>query len=60
MTAVSVPLPVGATIDGALVGQALLNDLARATRLSPVVVALVGGRVAGLVSARDVVAAIRA
>lgn len=60
VTAVSVPLPVGATIDGALVGQALLNDLARATRLSPVVVALVDGRVAGLVSARDVVAAIRA
>lgn len=60
VTAVSVPLPVGATVDGTLVGHALLNDLARATRLSPVVVALVDGRVAGLVRASDVIAAIRA
>ncbi|CAM5778045.1 site-2 protease family protein [Cellulomonas persica] len=60
VTAVSVPLPVGATVDGTLVGQALLADLARATRLSPVVVALVDGRVTGLVRATDVIAAIRA
>lgn len=60
VTAVTVPLPVGATVDGGLVGQALLEDLARATRLSPVVVALVDGRVTALIRATDVIAAIRA
>ncbi|GEA80473.1 site-2 protease family protein [Cellulomonas uda] len=60
VTAVSVPLPVGATVDGTLVGQELLRDLARATRLSPVVVALVDGRVTSLLHANEVVAAIRA
>ncbi|MBT0995238.1 site-2 protease family protein [Cellulomonas sp. DKR-3] len=57
---VAITLPVGATVDGRLVGEALLHDLQRATRLSPVVVALVDGRVVGLVHATDVVAAIRA
>jgi len=60
VTAVSIPLPVGATVDGALVGAPLLNELARTARVSPVVVALVDGKVVGLVHAPDVVAAIRA
>lgn len=57
---VAITLPVGATVDGRLVGEALLHDLQRSTRLSPVVVAVVDGRVVGLVHATDVVAAIRA
>lgn len=59
VTAVSVPLPVGAEVDGRLTGQPLLQALAQATRLSPVVVALVDGRVVALVHAPDVVAALR-
>ena len=59
VTAVSIPLPVGATVDGALVGSPFVAELARAMRLSPVVVVLVDGRVVGLVHAPDVVAAFR-
>lgn len=59
VTAVAIALPVGSVVDGALEGQALVAGLAAATRFSPVVVALVDGRVAGLVRASDVIAAIR-
>ncbi|MGN8246256.1 site-2 protease family protein [Cellulomonas soli] len=57
--AVTVPLPVGAVVDGERTGRALLDDLARAGGFSPVVVALVGGRVHALVRVTDVVSAIR-
>ncbi|MCR6689883.1 site-2 protease family protein [Cellulomonas sp.] len=57
---VSVALPVGAEVDGTLVGEPLLRELSRTTRLSPVVAALVDGRVVAVVRATDVVAAIRA
>ncbi len=59
VTAVAVPLPVGAVVDGRLAGEPLLAALSEASRLSPVVVALVDGRVAALVRTPDVVAAIR-
>ncbi len=57
---VSITLPVGAMVDGSLAGQALLTELAAATRVAPVVVAMVDGRVAALVRVSDVVAAMRA
>ncbi|WP_448629543.1 site-2 protease family protein [Cellulomonas soli] len=59
VVAVTVPLPVGASVDGARTGRALLDDVARAGALSPVVVALVEGRVQALIRVTDVVAAIR-
>ncbi len=59
VTAVAVPLPGGAQVDGLLTGQALVAAVGRATEHSPVVVALVDGRVVGLIRAMDVVAAIR-
>lgn len=59
VTAVAVPLPGGAVVDGSRSGRALLDELARAGGLSPVVVALVDGRVHALVRVQDVVTAIR-
>ncbi|WP_421733494.1 site-2 protease family protein [Cellulomonas sp.] len=59
VTAVAVPLPGGAVVDGLLTGQALVAAVGRATEHSPVVVAVVDGRVVGLIRAMDVVAAIR-
>ncbi|WP_146841017.1 site-2 protease family protein [Cellulomonas composti] len=59
VTAVSVPLPVGASVDGQLSGRALVDDVGRATRYSPVVAVLVDGRVIGLIRATDVIAALR-
>ncbi len=59
VSAVSVPLPVGAWVDGRLQGESLLRALSEASRLSPVLVALVDGRVVALVRTADVVAAIR-
>jgi Zn-dependent protease len=59
VTAVAVPLPGGAVVDGLLSGQELVAAVGRATEHSPVVVALVDGRVTGLIRAMDVVAAIR-
>lgn len=59
VTAVSIPLPVGATVDGLLSGPALVGAIGEATRNSPVVAALVDGKVVGLIRAMDVVAAIR-
>ena len=59
VTAVSVPLPVGAVVDGRLFGEPLLAALSDASRLSPVLVALVDGHVSALIRTPDVVAAIR-
>lgn len=59
VTAVAIPLPGGATVDGRLEGQALVGAVGEATRSSPVVAALVDGKVVGLIRAMDVVAAIR-
>lgn len=59
VTAVAVPLPGGAVVDGLLTGQELVAAVGRATEHSPVVVAVVDGRVVGLIRAMDVVAAIR-
>ena len=59
VTAVAVPLPGGAVVDGQLTGQALVAAVGRATEHSPVVAAVVDGRVVGLIRAMDVVAAIR-
>jgi hypothetical protein len=59
VTAVAIPLPVGAFVDGALSGPALVGAIGEATRNSPVVAALVEGKVVGLIRAMDVVAAIR-
>jgi len=59
LTAVSVPLPAGAVVDGALQGADLVRAVGEATRHTPVVVAMVDGRVVGLVHATDVVAAMR-
>lgn len=59
VVAVSTPLPVGAVVDGALTGDALLRALSAASEHSPVVAALVDGRVVALVRTSDVVAALR-
>jgi hypothetical protein len=59
VTAVAIPLPVGASVDGRLEGQALVGAVGEATRSSPVVAAIVDGKVVGLIRAMDVVAAIR-
>jgi len=59
VASVSVPLPVGAVVDGRLEGEPLLRALSDASRLSPVLVALVDGRVVAVVRTADVVAAIR-
>ena len=59
VTAVAVPLPVGAVVDGRLSGEPLLAALSEASRLSPVLVALVDGRVTALIRTPDVVAALR-
>ncbi|MBD8058954.1 site-2 protease family protein [Cellulomonas sp. JH27-2] len=60
LSSVAVTLPVGSTVDGTLTGQALVQAIGAATRTSPVVVAMVDGRVVGLIRATDVIAAIRA
>ncbi|WP_029287504.1 site-2 protease family protein [Cellulomonas sp. HZM] len=60
LTSVSVGLPVGAVVDGSLEGAALLEALSQASRWSPVLVAMVDGRVVGLIRTSDVVAAMRA
>ncbi|HEY5555334.1 MAG TPA: site-2 protease family protein [Cellulomonas sp.] len=59
VVAVSVVLPVGAVVDGSLEGAALVQAVGQATRMSPVVVAVRGGRVVALVRAVDVIAALR-
>ncbi|WP_426595508.1 site-2 protease family protein [Cellulomonas sp. McL0617] len=59
VTAVAIPLPVGAFVDGTLTGPALVGAIGEATKNSPVVAALVDGKVVGLIRAMDVVAAIR-
>ena len=59
VVAVSTPLPVGAVVDGALTGDALLRALSAASAHGPVVAALVDGRVVALVRTSDVVAALR-
>jgi Zn-dependent protease len=59
LTDVSIALPSGAVVDGSLAGAALVQAVALATQHTPVVVAMIGGRVAGLVRATDVIAAIR-
>jgi len=56
---VAIPLPVGASVDGTLNGQALVGAIGEATKNSPVVAAVVNGKVVGLIRAMDVVAAIR-
>lgn len=58
VTSVSVALPVGAVVDASLSGRALLEALAGAMQLSPVVVGLVDGRVVALVRMPDVVRAL--
>jgi Zn-dependent protease len=57
--AVSVVVPVGAVVDGTLRGADLVAAIGHATRVSPVLVAVEGGRVTALVRATDVVAALR-
>jgi len=59
VVAVSTPLPVGAVVDGALTGDALLRALSAASANGPVIAALVDGRVVALVRTSDVVAALR-
>jgi len=59
VTATSIPLPVGAVVDGRLAGGPLVAAVGQASRLSPVVVATVDGRVVALVRTSDVVAALR-
>ena len=59
VVAVSVVLPVGAVVDASLEGAAFVQAVGQATRMSPVVVALRGGRVVALVRAVDVIAALR-
>ncbi|MGY4642268.1 site-2 protease family protein [Cellulomonas sp. URHB0016] len=59
VTAVAVPLPVGAVVDASLTGSALVAAVGQATRISPVVAATSDGRVVGLIRATDVIAAIR-
>jgi hypothetical protein len=59
VAAVAVVLPDGAVVDGALGGAELVRAVGHATRLSPVLVAVVDGRVTALVRATDVVAALR-
>lgn len=59
VVAVSTPLPVGAVVDGALRGDALLRALSAASAHGPVVAALVEGRVVALVRTSDVVEALR-
>ncbi|NMM29660.1 MAG: peptidase M50 [Cellulomonas sp.] len=60
VVAVSVVLPVGAVVDASLEGAALVQAVGQTTRMSPVVVAVRGGRVVALVRAVDVIAALRA
>ncbi|MGV8978647.1 MAG: site-2 protease family protein [Cellulomonas sp.] len=59
VVAVSVVLPVGAVVDASLEGAALVQAISQTTRMSPVVAALLGGRVVALVRAVDVIAALR-
>jgi len=59
VTSVAVTLPFGAVVDGSLAGGPLIAALSEATRTSPVVAAMVDGRVVGLIRAADVIAAIR-
>ncbi|NMR20725.1 site-2 protease family protein [Cellulomonas fimi] len=58
--AVAVPLPVGAVVDGALGGAALVEAVGRVGRFSEAMAVVVDGRVSGIVFARDVVAALGA
>ncbi|MCL3861894.1 site-2 protease family protein [Actinotalea sp. K2] len=60
LTAVAVPLPPGAEVDGSLTGNDALRAVAAAARLAPVMVVTgPGGRVVGLLRAQDVVTALR-
>ena len=59
VTAVCVPVPVGAVVDAGLAGEALLDAVAAVARLSPVLVAMHHGRVVALVRTTDVAKAIR-
>ena len=59
VTAVSIPLPVGAFVDGRLEGPELVGAVGKATQRSPVAAAVIDGKVVGLIRAMDVVAAIR-
>ncbi|SFB27623.1 site-2 protease family protein [Cellulomonas marina] len=60
VSAVTAALPAGAAVDGRLAGPALMRALVAACEHSDVAVAVVDGRVVGLVSAVDVVAHLRA
>ena len=60
VTSVAITLPAGAVVDGSLAGAPLIAALSEATRVSPVVAAVVDGRVVGLIRATDVIAAIQA
>ncbi|WP_309134997.1 site-2 protease family protein [Cellulomonas sp.] len=57
--AVCSPLPVGAVVDGSLVGEPFLQALGAATEHAPVVAAVVDGEVVALVRTADVLAALR-
>ncbi|WP_240674826.1 site-2 protease family protein [Cellulomonas endophytica] len=57
--AVSAPLPPEAVVDARLAGPHLLAALAAACRRSPLAVAVLDGRVVGVVRAADVVALLR-
>ena len=59
VVAVCVVLPVGSVVDASLEGAELVQAVGHATRMSPVVVAVHGGRVVALVRAVDVIAALR-
>lgn len=59
ISAVSVPLVAGAVVDADLLGEPLLQALAAASRVSPVIVALRAGQVVAVVRTPDVVAALQ-
>ena len=56
--AVAIPLPVGAVVDGRLVGAELVHAIGRVSRIAAVMAVVVDARVVGLVFASDVVAAL--
>lgn len=57
--AVAIPLPVGAVVDGRLVGPELVRAIGQVSRFAAAMAVVVDGQVTGLVFARDVVAALR-
>ena len=57
--AVAVALPVGAVVDGRLVGPELVRIIGQVSKFSAALAVVVDGQVTGLVYARDVVAALR-